>query len=64
MERNPLSTGAPRWWSAPTRFAAAPLKLLRKAVQHYYPQTGAWVHHTPVGIRAHVSSELGTPAVR
>lgn len=64
MERKPLSQNAPRWWLAPTRFAEAPLTLLRKAVQHYYPQTGAWVHHAPVGIRAQVNAELGTPSPR
>jgi hypothetical protein len=63
MERNPLSRGTPRWWSAPTRFAEAPLTLLRKAVQHYYPQTETWVHHAPVGIRAQ-TDELGASAPR
>ena len=48
---------------APTRFAHTPLKLLRKAVQHYYPQSDSWVRHAPVGIRAQVS-ELGAPSLR
>jgi hypothetical protein len=64
MERNPLSQGAPRWWLAPTRFAHAPLTLLRKAVQHYYPQSEAWVRHAPVGIRAQATGELGAPSPR
>jgi hypothetical protein len=61
MERTPLSNDTPRWWLAPTRLAATPLTLLRKAVQHYYPQTQTWVHHAPVGIRAQVNAELPTP---
>jgi hypothetical protein len=58
MERNPFSKDTPRWWLAPTRFAGTPLTLLRKAVQHYYPQSQTWVHHAPVGIRAQVSGDL------
>jgi hypothetical protein len=64
MERNPLSQSAPRWWLAPTRFAHTPLKLLRKAVQHYYPQSDTWVRHAPVGIRAQAGAELGAPSLR
>jgi hypothetical protein len=64
MERKPLSQAAPRWWLAPTRFAEAPLTLLRKAVQHYYPQSDTWVRHAPVGIRAQATAELGAPSPR
>ena len=43
-----------RWWSAPARFTAASLTLLRKAgLRREQTRLGnAWVRQTPVGIRA------------
>jgi hypothetical protein len=56
MERIPLTRGATRWWSAPARFATAPLTLLRKTVLDRYTANDAWLHHAPVGIR--INAEL------
>jgi hypothetical protein len=52
-ETTPLAGRATRWWSAPSRFQAATLALLRKAAAHRELAHGdPWLRQTPNGIRA------------
>jgi hypothetical protein len=49
-----LSRRATRWWSAPARFTAASLALLRRASlrrERDSLENDPWVRQTPVGIR-------------
>jgi hypothetical protein len=47
-----LARQVTRWWSAPARFQAATLGLLRKAAARRQLLNDAWVRQTPNGIRA------------
>ena len=48
-----LARRATRWWSAPLRFTADTLALLRKSAAAPRERvSGRWLLQTPVGIRA------------
>jgi hypothetical protein len=59
MKRTSLADGTKQWWSAPVRFTSARRMGLRKPALLVYGANGTWLHQTPIGIRAPLSSELG-----
>ena len=60
MKRTSLADAAKQWWSAPVRFTSARRMGLRKPAPLAFSANDAWLHQTPVGIRASQSTELGT----